>query len=77
MVLGPCSCARRHPKKGVRQIDFGMAKASNHTYLDTIASLFGECATPPPPWLAQAGLHDWLMIATLCGGVVVACDRRW
>jgi hypothetical protein len=32
---------------------------------------------PPPPWLAQAGLHDWLMIATLCGGVVVACDRRW
>ena len=32
----------KHPKKGVRQVNFGMASASNHTYLDTLASLFGE-----------------------------------
>jgi NADPH:quinone reductase-like Zn-dependent oxidoreductase len=30
----------RHPKEGVRQINFGMAKATNHSLLDELAALF-------------------------------------
>lgn len=37
----------RHPKKGVRQINFGMAKATNRSLLDTLASLFDDGKLQP------------------------------
>eukprot|EP01052_Picozoa_sp_SAG31_P036461 SAG31_NODE_4555_length_3143_cov_5.394875_6_plen_142_part_00 len=47
----------RHPKAGVRQMSGGMASATNHTLLDTLASLFDNGQLKPEIF-AEYSLHE-------------------